>query len=313
MPKKKTTMPPKKKKQVLGKGLSALISPLEPTKKANVTITNKPSTRNAPDSANQVITLDVNTLEPGQFQPREFFDEELLIELAASIQENGVLQPIIVRSLPRKKGKYQIIAGERRWRASKKAELTHIPAIIKELDDKDALEVALIENIQRQSLTPIEEAEGYKRLQQDFAYTQEQLAKELGKSRSHIANMLRILQLPDEIKALVATKQLSMGHARALISLKSHDAVLLAQKIIKRGLNVRQVEKLIASGKANANNPLPRKKRKSVAKENDIIELEQSIADKLGVKVEIDNAEDQGKIILHYANLEELDAILAHL
>ena len=190
-------------KKALGKGLSALIN------SDNNTNPVETLNKNSKSEINTVL-IPVSDLALGRFQPREYFDENKLNELSESIKENGVLQPILVRPIQEGLG-YQIVAGERRWRASKQAGLDKIPAVIKEMNDKEALRFALIENIQRQSLTPIEEAEGYQRLLGEFSYTQEQLASSLGKSRSHITNMLRLLQLPLEVKDMINSKALTMG------------------------------------------------------------------------------------------------------
>jgi len=218
------------KRTGLGRGLSALMG--EAASALELQDTNIQSEHNH---------LPLENLVAGLYQPRKFFYEEDLQELSASIQKRGVLQPIIVRPLGQ--NKYQIIAGERRWRASKMAGLSTIPAIVKELTDKEALEFAIVENVQRQDLNPLEEAEGYQRLIEEFSYTQDVLAKSMGKSRSHITNLLRLLTLPDEIKDYIYDGSLSMGHARSLINVENN--IELAKKIISEGLNVRQAEQLL--------------------------------------------------------------------
>lgn len=298
--------------KALGRGLSALIS------ESSIDAENKDNGIIGDSMLSAFIPLD--QLIPGVFQPREIFNEEKLLELTESIKENGVIQPIIVRPTE-EKGQYQIIAGERRWRASKLAGLHDIPVVIKRISDQQALEVALIENIQRQSLTPIEEAEGYNRLREEFDYTQEELAESLGKSRSHITNMLRVLQLPEEIKSLINQDKLSMGHARALI--KSENPIEVANEIVAKGLSVRQAEKFAAGyGKT-------KEKRKSsknnivgisaandyqpVEKDEDIIALENSLSENLGLKVSIDDLEQGGRVSVYFDNLSELDKILQKL
>jgi ParB family chromosome partitioning protein len=322
-----------KTKNALGRGLSALISEgeggAENTTTYGQNITAAPQAESgfatAIDSSNglQAMLLDVSKLVPGKFQPRGYFDEDKLNELVQSVKENGVIQPILVRTQDTD-GRYQIIAGERRWRACKQAGLEKIPAVIRELSDKEALEVALVENIQRQSLTAIEEAEGYKKLQEEFGYTQEKLASNLGKSRSHIANMLRLLQLPEEVKDIINTGALSMGHARALIS--SKNPIELAYKIIEEGLSVREAEKYAAGrGKIGGGAKAPSIKPKREAtvqkyapevpqeKDSDLLILESSLSQSMGLKVAIDDTEEGGRVTLFFNNLSELDKILQKL
>lgn len=227
-----------KKRNSLGRGLSALLTPSlqEPTVSDTI-----------------VVQIPLETLAPRLSQPRQHFDESALEELAGSIRNQGVLQPILVR--PALGGGYEIIAGERRWRAAKIAGLATIPAIVRSTDDKEALEIALIENLQRQDLSPIEEAACYQRLMLDVGYTQEDLAGKLARSRSHVTNYLRLLQLPASVQALVMDKQLSVGHARALVN--ALDAERLAAKVIERGLSVRQLEKLLQHQETEASAPPP--------------------------------------------------------
>jgi ParB family chromosome partitioning protein len=326
----------KKSKNALGMGLSALFS------EEDTTTINKDSTESMPSSQDTLDTtsneesisfdkkmkarlLDVNMLVPGKFQPRGYFDEDKLKELVKSIKENGVIQPILVRSEDTE-GRYQIIAGERRWRACKQAGLETIPAVIKELSDKEALEVALVENIQRQSLTAIEEADGYKKLIEEFGYTQEQLASNLGKSRSHISNMLRLLNLPDEIKDIINTGALSMGHARALVN--ANNPIELAYKIIEEGLSVREAEKYAAGWGTRTNKnksdehqetsedvkAKPKKSSKNTAeKDPDLAIIENSLSQNMGMKVSIEDTDEGGKVTLYFNNLSELDRILQKL
>lgn len=280
-------------RKALGRGLSALIGG------KNISV--------APTDASgvKVKKIPLENLEPGAFQPRIFFDQDALDELAASIEKNGVLQPIIVRPIDGT-GRYQIIAGERRWRASGQAGLKDIPAVVESFSDKDALEIALVENIQRQSLTPVEEAEGYSRLQQEFSYTQEQLASDLGKSRSHITNMLRLLQLPTKVKDYLSAGQLTMGHARALVG--NENAVELADKIIAKGLNVRQAEQFAKGYRSKA-----RKAAKKITKNSDVRAIEQSLQKRLEMKVDLSLKGESGKLTLHFDTLEQLDQILGQL
>lgn len=296
------------KKKGLGKGLSALMGEEYSQSIDEASKTPKP---NAVPGY-----LPIDNIHSGEFQPRNKFTEEYLHELADSIEKNGIMQPIIVRPSPKQDGHYEIIAGERRWRASQLAKLAEIPAIIREIDDQLALELALVENIQRQDLTPLEEAAGYQRLMDEFAYTQEELARTVGKSRSHIANLLRLLTLPDEIKTYLDSEELSMGHARAILT--SDEPVKLANEIVKRGLNVRQAENLARTGIAD---PAPKKSSNSntkskapIDKDPDIIALEESLSDNLGLRVSInDQGGQKGDIVIQYKSLNQLDEVLRRL
>ena len=252
-------------------------------------------------------SLDIDQIEVGKYQPRKNFDQEKLQELANSIVNNGLVQPIIVNFVSN--GKYQIIAGERRYRACKMIGLKEIPVIIKNLSDKEIFEIALIENIQREELTAIEEAESYEKLMNDFGYTQAKLADALGKSRSHVANLLRLNHLPDSIKLMINNGQLTMGHARCLIGLENAEE--LANKVVSNDLNVRQTEELTRKIQT------PQKQRKqkfedspNSATNDDFIMLGQSLSEKYGVKVVVENSWNGGKISFYYSNLEELDSIL---
>jgi len=277
--------------------------------------------------------LDVSKMQSGKYQPRLNFDQEKLQELAASIAKNGVMQPVLVRPVDSESHPFEIIAGERRWRAAKLAGLDEMPVLIRELDDKAAIELALIENIQRSDLSPLEEADGYQRLMDEFAYTQETLAEKVGKSRSHVANLLRLRSLPEAIKNLLDKGQLAMGHARALMNAENN--VLLAQQVVERGLSVRQTERLVkdlqqgdgdshaeresaagAKGRSYAPKaPAGRGYSQPVVeKSEDILALENALSENLSLKVEIDDhGEQQGRITLHYGSLEELDSILRRL
>jgi len=294
----------------LGKGLSALISETYSQK------TEVASNDTAP------ATLPVTRLQPGRYQPRTHFNEQSLHELAESIERNGLMQPIIVR--PRGEAHYEIIAGERRWRAAKMAGLTDVPVIVRDLSDQQALEFALIENVQRADLSPLEEAIGYQRLLDEFNYTQEELGSVVGKSRSHIANMLRLLSLPEEIKAMLAEGELTMGHARALLNAQVGDPVALAKEVVRRGLNVRQIENLIRGGEA-ARPTAPRNGGKprqpeggysapsQSSKDPDILALEETLSENLGLKVVINDRDHAGEVTVSYGNLEQLDEILRRL
>lgn len=282
-----------KKRSNLGRGLSALFGEAAEEGEATVPGRNPRS-------------LPIELLRPGQYQPRRHFDEEAIRNLVESVRERGVLQPLLVRPLPGTDAgaqTYEIIAGERRWRAAQLAGLHEVPVVVRSLTDREALEVALIENIQRQDLTPLEEAEGYQRLMGEFAHTQEDLARAVGKSRSHVANMLRLLGLPDAVKALVQDGSLSMGHARALLT--AANPLELAKEVIRRGLSVRQTEQLAKAGPLPARTPVP--------KAPDTIALEQQLAADLGLKVKLATKGQAGTISIHYTSLDQLDGVLARL
>ena len=258
-------------------------------------------------SENQVS---INLLYANKEQPRKYFDDEKIKELASSISTHGLLQPIIVTK--DKAGKYQIVAGERRYRASQIAGLKEVPVVIKDFDEKETFEVALIENIQRDELTAIEEAQGYQKLVKEFGYTQSEIASVIGKSRSHIANLLRLNQLPESIKEMISDGRLSMGHARCLIGLDNAEEI--AQKIITNDLSVRKTEELVSGSKNIGNNKKITKPRKSEMiyqeRDEDLMMLSQSLTEKFGVKVIVENSSNGGRISIHYSNLEELDSIL---
>ena len=254
-------------------------------------------------------SLPVEFLAPSPFQPRRIFNADDITELAASVRERGVLQPILVRPNDAKPGHYEIVAGERRWRAAQAAQLHEVPVIIRDLSDEGVLEIALIENIQRADLNPLEEASGYKRLIDDFAHTQESLAKVVGKSRSHVANTLRLLTLPEPVRHLIDQGVLSAGHARALIG--TGDPAGLAARIAKSGLNVRQAEALVKREKSPKNPARPI----APANDPDTLALERTLSDLLGLKVNIEFRGENvgGKVIVHYGNLDQLDEIIRRL
>jgi len=256
--------------------------------------------------------LPIELLHPGRFQPRKTFDADELASLAASIRENGILQPILVRPHPNRAGDYEIIAGERRWRAAQDAQLHEVPVVVRELTDQQSLEIALVENLQRQDLTPLEEAEGYKRLIDEFQHTQDALAKALGKSRSHIANMIRLLSLPDPVKKLMGKGELSAGQGRAILNAK--DPSDLAKQIVRRGLNVRQTEALVrAERKPAGKKSSKRGPTAGGIKNPDTAALERRLSDALGFRILINELGDGGEVIIRYATLEQLDDIIERL
>lgn len=251
------------------------------------------------DSVNTVLYKDISQLVAGSFQPRRVFTTEALADLVVSIKEKGVLQPLLVRKSARN-NLYEIIAGERRFRASKMAGLTKIPVIVKNLTDKEALEVAIIENLQREDLNPLEEAEAYKRLMKEFHYKQEDLSRVIGKSRSYLANMIRLLDLPDEIKTLLEKKEITVGHARALLA--ADNPVILSREVIKKGLNVRQTEKLAAQ--KNKAQPVPKEKNKHIES------LAAQFSALLNTKISIQWTGLTGKVIIDCQSADQLDVIL---
>ena len=278
------------KRKSLGRGLGALLG-----EDADISLELESGT---PPQADTMV--EVSRLAPGKYQPRTEFDEEALNSLAASIREKGVLQPLLVRRLG---DKYEIIAGERRWRAAKLAGLDKIPVIEKEFTDQEVLEVALVENLLRENLSAIEEAEGLQRLIEEFSHTQEALSQIVGKSRSHIANILRLLSLPESVKNLIKEGKLSAGHA--LVGLDNAEA--LAKQIIEKGLSVRQVEDLVAKLKEGRK---PETK-KTAAKDEDLAEIEKDLIKKLGLRIKITpSKQGGGKVVMQYGSVAELDMIL---
>ena len=246
--------------------------------------------------------LSISDLMPNRYQPRKVFDETNLDELANSIKERGILQPIIVRKSNDEKSKYEIIAGERRWLAAQRAGLHEVPVVITEADDLKSLEFAIVENVQRHDLNALEEAQGYRRLIDEFAYDREKVSKFIGKSRSHIANTLRLLTLPDTIIKLIENQMLSAGHAKILVGLEN--ASFIANKIVEKKLSVRQAEKLVNTFK----NYKQKSKNKKFA---NIIDLEKSISNKIGLNVEIkNNKRNKGKISFEYKDLDQLNKII---
>ncbi len=285
--------PLRKRASGLGRGLSSLLG--EVAQEAPI----------AGATRNGVQMLPVGSLEPHPNQPRRHFDEKALLELAESIGVRGLIQPIVVRPHGQL---YQIVAGERRWRAAQKARLHEVPVIVREFDDVETLEVAILENIQRQDLNAIEEAEAYKRLMDEFGHTQEALGRLVHKSRSHVANLLRLLDLPQPVRSMVAAGELSMGHARALIP--AEDAEALAEEVVRRDLSVRDTEKLVRSSKPRASPPA----RGSAGAFNaDIEALERQLGDMLGLRVKITHRPDGGLVALSYSSLDQLDMICQRL
>lgn len=251
--------------------------------------------------------MPIEKLRPGVYQPRTEMNSEGLAELAGSIREQGIINPIIVRSIGG--DEYEIIAGERRYRAARQLGLETVPVIIREVDNQRALAMALIENIQREDLNPVEEAKGIERLIEEFQYTHEAAAEAIGRSRTATTNMLRLLQLTDQVKALLADGRLAMGHARALLAVEGADQILLAQEVVSKELSVRQTEDLIKKYKKRTT-----EKKKVVIKTRDDLRLEEALADTLGATVKLTaNTKGKGKIVIEFANLDQLQGIVDHI
>jgi ParB family transcriptional regulator, chromosome partitioning protein len=283
----------------LGRGLAALIG--------DVGAESSSDRRRAPRR------LPIDALRPNARNPRRIFSDTELDELANSLRERGIIQPIIVRALRGVPDTYEIIAGERRWRAAPRAGLHEVPVVIIEATDAEALQLAIIENVQRTDLNPLEEAEGYRSLIRDFSHSQDDVARMVGKSRSHVANTLRLQTLPDRVKEHIHSGRLSAGHARALVG--HHDAERLAEEIVARGLNVRQVEEIARetakrSGKEQTNGG---KARARAAKNTNTLALEKRLADALGLVVSIDHRERGGTLSIRYRSLDQLDDVVRRL
>ena len=269
-------------KKGLGRGLSSLIGETKVESQKN--------------------QISISDLIPNKYQPRKIFDEDNLNDLTNSIKERGILQPIIVRKSNSDRSKFEIIAGERRWLAAQRAGLHNVPVVVTEADDLKSLEFAIVENVQRHDLNPLEEAQGYRRLIDEFGYDREKVSKFIGKSRSHISNILRLLALPDSVIKLIETQKLTAGHAKILVGLEN--AAFVASKIIEKKLSVRQAESFVKIFK----NYRQKTKNKKFA---NIIDLETSISNKIGLNVLIENKKkNQGKIIFEYKDLDQLNKII---
>ena len=284
-------------RKVLGRGLSALMADIEPAK-----------TTETSEVAKGVMSVPIDSIEPNPDQPRKKFLKDDLDDLAGSIVEKGIIQPLIVRKTDNKNATYQIVAGERRWRAAQIARIHSIPVIVREFNDLEVLEVAIIENIQRSDLNPIDEARGYQQLMSRFSHTQEKLSKVLGKSRSHIANLLRLLTLPEDVQRMLSDNIISIGHARALIT--RNDASLLAREVVRRNLSVREVERL---AKLDFKNKINKRVRKS--KDADTRTMEADLKAATGLKFDIQHDDKTGKglINIKYNNLDQLDDLVSKL
>jgi ParB family chromosome partitioning protein len=283
------------KKKGLGRGLEALLGPA----------VDSHSVGTAPPTGDMVSSLSVQLLVPGEYQPRQVMDESALNELAESIREHGVMQPILVR--PIAGDRYEIVAGERRWRASQLAGLTEIPALIKQIDATEAAALALIENIQREDLNPIEVAQGIQRLQSEFDLTHDEVAKQLGRSRSAVSNLLRLLNLAKPVQTMLLAGDVEMGHARALLSLTHADQIALAQQVVSQKLTVREVERRVKS----MLNPKPVVSAVRQEVEMDVRRLSEGLSDAIHTTVKITaNKQGAGRLTVHFSSLEDLDILL---
>jgi ParB family transcriptional regulator, chromosome partitioning protein len=295
----KTAMADDQSRSRLGRGLAALIGDV--------------GTESSAERPRGQRRLPTGALRPNARNPRRSFSNAELDELVASLRERGIIQPIVARPVRGAAESYEIIAGERRWRAAQRAGLHEVPVVIIEATDAEALQIAIIENVQRADLNPLEEAEGYRALMDEFGNDQEEIAKIIGKSRSHVANTVRLLKLPESVKAYIHSGKLSAGHARMLVG--QPKAEELAEEIVARGLNVRQVEAMareagVKAGKGSANG---HKSREGAEKNANLIALEKRISDALGLVVSIDHRERGGVLSIRYRNLDQLDDVLLRL
>lgn len=286
------------RKRVIGeKGLGALLkgSNIEPLKKSEA-------------DEKYLREIPVELIQRGKYQPRRDMDQQALEELAESIRQQGIMQPIVVR--PISESKYEIIAGERRWRASQLAQLDRVPAIVRDVPDEAAVAMALIENIQRENLNAMEEAIALQRLQDEFELTQAEVAEAIGKSRSTVTNLLRLMNLNDDVKLMLEHGDLEMGHGRALLSLPKEDQMAAANQVNSKSMSVRQTEAFV---RKLLDNPVPKKKA-SVVKDPNVKQLENELSEKLGASIEINQgAKGKGKLVIAYNSLDELDGILSHI
>ena len=283
----------------LGRGLAALIGDMAPVE----------APRSADNANAGQKRLPVEFLIANRANPRRDFDTDQLDELTNSIKEKGGMQPLLVRPSG-DPNVFEIIAGERRWRAAQRAGLHDVPVVIREVDDKEALELAIIENVQRVDLNPLEEAQGYEQLIEQFSYTQQDLAQVIGKSRSHVANTLRLLKLPREVREMVTSGQLTAGHARTLIT--AEDPAAVAREIVEKGLSVREAEALAQRGPSGS--PAPKKPSTEEPRDADLMALEKRLSDAIGLKVVVGYKKDgSGTVQIAYRSLEQLDDVLARL
>ena len=292
------------KKRGLGRGLDALLGGMQ---NESAAVPAKGS-----ESKDSLNRLPVDLIQRGRYQPRREFDPDALRELADSIAAQGVIQPVVVR--PVENDRYELIAGERRWRAAQQAGLDEIPVVIKEVTEEAAMAMGLIENIQREDLNPLEEANALSRLLHEFGLTHQEVAKAVGKSRTTVTNLLRLLELNEEVKTLVETRRLEMGHARALLGLQGEAQTQAANRVVKQGLSVRETERLVRRLQGEAENPARSNGRATTAEDPDIRRLVNDLSEKLGAKVDLQQgAKGKGKLVIGYNSLDELEGILDHI
>ena len=285
------------KRKALGRGLSALMADIEPSRTPEMS-----------EVTRGVMSIPIESIEPNPDQPRKKFLKDDLDDLARSIVEKGIIQPLIVRKIDDKNANYQIVAGERRWRAAQIARIHSVPVIVREFSDLEVLEVAIIENIQRSDLNPIDEARGYQQLMSRFSHTQEKLSQALGKSRSHIANLLRLLTLPEDVQGMLADNVISIGHARALIT--RDDASLLAREVVRKSLSVREVERL---AKLEFKNKINKRVRKPKDADTRTMEADLKAATGLKFDIQHDDKTGMGFLNIKYNNLDQLDDVVSKL
>ena len=297
-----------RKKRGLGRGLDALLTASQPIPQESQAEVATPASMTIDG---ELLQLSLDQLQPGQYQPRRDIQTDTLEELASSIKSQGLMQPIVVRPLASASDQYEIIAGERRWRASKMAGLTEIPVLIRDVADDAAITMALIENIQRENLNPMEEAIALHRLQQEFDLTQQEVAEAVGKNRTTIANFLRLMNLNNDVKRLLENGDIEMGHARALLGLSGDHQSQAALKVVSDGLSVRQTEVLVRQWNTSEKSSTD---QSGIREDPDIMRLERVLGDRLGARVSIQHgAKGKGKLVINYTSLAELDGILDHI
>ncbi|MCU7842213.1 MAG: ParB/RepB/Spo0J family partition protein [Candidatus Thiodiazotropha sp. (ex Monitilora ramsayi)] len=288
------------KKRGLGRGLDALLGGAQ----------SEPETNTGSGGESSLTRLPVDLIQRGRYQPRREFDPDAMHELAESITAQGVIQPVVVR--PVENGRYELIAGERRWRATQQAGLDEIPVVIKEVTEEGAMAMGLIENIQREDLNPLEEANALSRLLHEFGLTHQEVAKAVGKSRTTVTNLLRLLELNEDVKGLVESRRLEMGHARSLLGLKGELQSKAAEQVVRQGLSVRETERLVRRLQGEADSPKPA--RQPAQTDPDIRRLVNDLSERLGAKVDLQQgAKGKGKLVIGYNSLDELEGIIDHI
>ncbi|MCG8029209.1 MAG: ParB/RepB/Spo0J family partition protein [Candidatus Thiodiazotropha taylori] len=296
------------KKRGLGRGLDALLGGMQADTEEEVATTDSGSGKES--KRDNLARLPVDLIQRGRYQPRREFDPDSLRELADSIAAQGVIQPVVVRAV--ENDRYELIAGERRWRAAQQAGLDEIPVVIKEVTEEAAMAMGLIENIQREDLNPLEEANALSRLLHEFGLTHQEVAKAVGKSRTTVTNLLRLLELNEEVKGLVESRRIEMGHARTLLGLKGEDQTRAANQVVSQGLSVRETERLVRRLQSESENPKPKRAAQPV--DPDIKRLVTDLSEKLGAKVDLQQgSKGKGKLVIGYNSLDELEGILDHI